>query len=181
VTGPAEASGVVLVSVAGVGWLSQSDDAVLWLAAIIGGLAIIWSAGRRLWGVARKAVHALDDMTGEEARPGVAARPGWGARLGALEDGQQRQLERTEEALQVGWANTEQLQVLSTAVRELQAASRMMQRYVREHDELGAEVMRVGVANDERLHQVLREYGIPVPDQLPYPEPPLHPEDDSHS
>lgn len=48
------------------------------LIAIVGVLVFIW---RKVWPYARRISHFLDDFIGEEARPGVPARPGVMERL----------------------------------------------------------------------------------------------------
>jgi len=56
-----------------------------YLAAVTGLIGGAWAAVRRLAPVVRRVVHLVDDLAGEPARPGVAARPGVMERLAELE------------------------------------------------------------------------------------------------
>lgn len=61
------------------GWFAAAAA----MAIAVGGLAA-WSA-RWAWRIARRVVHFLDDYAGVPARDGMAARPGFMARLASVE------------------------------------------------------------------------------------------------
>lgn len=68
-------------------------------AAVAAALGALGAAVAKVWPVVRRLARFLDDVHGEPARPGQAARPGWGERLTRIEDGQddtRRRLERVE-------------------------------------------------------------------------------------
>jgi hypothetical protein len=83
--------------------IAPVDLAVTWsvaAAAIVGLAAMIWRGAR---GIARKLDHILDDWAGEEARPGVPARPGIVERISRMEERQVlagERLDRIEHELQ---------------------------------------------------------------------------------
>ena len=58
-------------------------QALTWLG--MAGLVVAWMA--KVMPQLRAIMHALDDLRGEEARPGFDARPGVFVRLKAVEDG----------------------------------------------------------------------------------------------
>lgn len=49
------------------------------------GLGVAWAAIRKVWPVVARIQHFMDDMLGEEARPGVDRRPGLIERAAQLE------------------------------------------------------------------------------------------------
>ena len=58
-------------------------QALTWVG--MGGLVVAWMA--KVMPQLRAIMHALDDLRGEEARPGFEARPGVFERIKAVEDG----------------------------------------------------------------------------------------------
>ena len=53
------------------------DRISVWVAfAVILGIGVLVAAGVKGWKVIKRLNHFLDDVMGEEARPGVPARPG---------------------------------------------------------------------------------------------------------
>ena len=58
-------------------------QALTWVG--MGGLVVAWMA--KVMPQLRAIMHALDDLRGEEARPGFDARPGVFERIKAVEDG----------------------------------------------------------------------------------------------
>ena len=58
-------------------------QAITWLGMV--GLVVAWMA--KVMPQLRAIMHALDDLRGEEARPGFEARPGVFERIKAVEDG----------------------------------------------------------------------------------------------
>lgn len=53
--------------------------------AIGTGFGVVGFVVHKVWPVFRKVVHIVDDITGEEARPGVPARPGLMERISTIE------------------------------------------------------------------------------------------------
>lgn len=49
------------------------------------GLGMVVFVVKKVWPVFRKVVHIVDDVIGEEARPGVEARPGLMERIATIE------------------------------------------------------------------------------------------------
>lgn len=63
------------------------DDLLAWLpvAPWLAALALVVLVVVKIWPLLRKLGHFLDDVAGEPARPGVAARPGLMERLARIE------------------------------------------------------------------------------------------------
>lgn len=64
----------------------STTDVTVWgggLVTLAGVLGFLW---RKVWPVARRFSHFLDDFLGEKSRPGVPARPGVLERLQSVED-----------------------------------------------------------------------------------------------
>ena len=64
---------------------AQIINEIVLTGAIVTGLTAIAVVVRGTFRLARKASHLLDDLIGEEARPGVDARPGLTERIGRIE------------------------------------------------------------------------------------------------
>jgi hypothetical protein len=65
--------------------VASIDTLVIWsiaISAILGGIALVWRAIRRL---ARAVDDWIEDWQGTPARPGVPARPGMMERVGGIE------------------------------------------------------------------------------------------------
>lgn len=73
-------------------WISDLILLAPWAAAI---LALAWLAWK-VWPVARKISHFIDDVAGEPARPGFDARPGLMERLATVEGKQDDQTARLQ-------------------------------------------------------------------------------------
>lgn len=110
------------------------------LVFIIGG----WIVFRRI----RPWVHIMDDLVGEDARPGRDRQPGLLERM------------RTNERM-VGVAAEEAAAAKSSAWRT--------EELVRRHMENGLAIMEVGVHNDNQLHSALAAAGIVIDGLLEYP------------
>lgn len=59
-------------------------------------LVLVATVVRKLWPGARRIMHLVDDLAGESARPGVAARPGLMERMAAVEGSQQDMSEKVD-------------------------------------------------------------------------------------
>jgi hypothetical protein len=60
-------------------------DDILIAAAIVSALVVFATAGRATLSAFRKLTHVIDDLLGEDERPGVPSRPGLSERLARIE------------------------------------------------------------------------------------------------
>lgn len=160
--------------------------------ALTGGVLVILTtlAGITvaLWRFLRKVNHFIDDVNGEEARRGVAARPGVMEQVAALTLAQDDMRTRQEEVAAVAQTAADDAAAIRSeltpnggsstkdavhaAVRAANAAEDAATRtedLMRRHMENGIEIMAVGVHNDERLYQALADHGVDVTDLRDYP------------
>lgn len=128
---------------------------------VLGLLGLFW----RSRATVRKLVHIVDDVAGEEARPGVPARPGLMERIERLERGVQAAQETSEAAVAItgGFAGElaamrEQQSVIAGSVGQLQPN--------------GGSTMRDQLGRIETLAQRIARYQDPPPGGVPRQRPP---------
>ena len=103
-----------------------------------------WALFRRL----RPWIHLIDDLVGEDARPGRERMPGLMERM------------RTTERM---------LLVTADEASAAKASAWRTEELMRRHMENGLQIMEVGLHNDAQLHSALAEHGITVEDLRDYP------------
>jgi hypothetical protein len=161
--------------------------------AVTGGVLVILTTLTAMsvgaWRFLRKISHFIDDVNGESARPGVAARPGVMEQVAALTAAQDDMRVRQEEIASVAQTAADDASAIRSeltpnggsstkdavhaAVRAATAAEEAAARtedLMRRHMENGLEIMAVGVHNDGQLYRALDEHGIEVTGIRDYPD-----------
>jgi hypothetical protein len=170
--------------------MSATEIAVVTGAAVTvltAGAAFCWWLWRR---VVIRWVHFLDDVTGEEARPGVPRRPGLVEEVATLRTRQEEighvadtaaadvaavrhELTRnggndtTKDMVQ---ANGRSAEAAAASAELAKRSALRTERLMRGHFRNGEEIMEVGVYNDAVVFGILRSHGIEVTGLREYPD-----------
>ena len=118
------------------------------IGAAIGVAMVFLPAGWLVFRRIRPWVHVMDDLVGEDARPGRDRQPGL--------------LERMR-------TNERKLELVVSESAAAKASAWRTEDLMRRHMENGLAIMEVGLHNDTQLHEKLAEHGITVEDLRPYP------------
>ena len=76
-------------------WLADMTVADVLGVALL--LVAIYTVGRKLWPLSKRITHLIDDLAGDDARPGVPARPGLMERVASVEAASHETRERLKD------------------------------------------------------------------------------------